>query len=468
MLNHVLKCTSCGARYGFSLERKLCDKCGKGLSLEVEKLSLEERGESGIWRYAGVLPSLGSEFHISLGEGDTILQKSRRMKERLGLNELWIKDETVEPTGSYLDRSSALFVSTALSLGYEKILTYSTGNLGASLAAYSSKAGLKMHVKVKPTIDLGKLYQMIIYGAEVSIVESFKEKKKMKDVAVAVEYDPLINEAKKTVMLEVFLQLNRNLPDYVILPMGEGGLVYATFKMLKELEKLRVVGKRARIVGVQPDECKPIVKAFERGVETVVAEPESRSRIFDLNVASPRFGDAALKAIRETNGVAVSVSEKEIFEALSILAEEEGILAEPAGSLSVAGLMKLVRDGEIDRSSSVICVVTGSGLKDPKVMKEIAHRKSSLGTLIEELSGGFRLSPTKTAILRLLSEKEMYGYQIWKWLREKYGIHLRIPTVYQHLEELVDKGYVKRRGSKTVMGRRREYYSLTERGEMLV
>ena len=84
MLNHVLKCTSCGARYGFSLERKLCDKCGKGLSLEVEKLSLEERGESGIWRYAGVLPSLGSEFHISLGEGDTILQKSRRMKERLG------------------------------------------------------------------------------------------------------------------------------------------------------------------------------------------------------------------------------------------------------------------------------------------------------------------------------------------------------------------------------------------------
>ncbi len=468
MFDHVLKCTGCGAKYGFSLERKLCDKCGKGLSLEIEKLSLEETGEPGIWRYAGVLPNLESEFHISLGEGDTSLQLSGRIRRRIGVGELWIKDETVEPTGSYLDRSSALFVSTALSLGYGKILTYSTGNLGASLAAYSSKAGLKMHVKVKPTIDLGKLYQMIIYGAEVSVVESFREKRRVRDAAVAMEYDPLINEAKKTVMLEVFLQLNRSLPDYIILPMGEGGLVYATFKMLKELEKLRVVGKQVKIVGVQPDECKPIVKAFERGADTVEAEPESRSRIFDLNVASPRFGDAALKAIRETNGVAVSVSEKEIFEALSILAEEEGILAEPAGSLPLAGLMKLVRDGEIDRDSSVVCVVTGSGLKDPKVMKEIAYRKSSLGMLIEELSGGFRLSPTKTAILRLLSEKEMYGYQIWKWLREKYGIHVRIPTVYQHLDELVKKGYVRKRGSKTVMGRRREYYSLTERGEALV
>ncbi|MEM2087493.1 MAG: pyridoxal-phosphate dependent enzyme [Thermoproteota archaeon] len=467
-MNSVLRCTGCGATYDFSLERKLCETCGNGLSIEVENPSLEETGEMGIWRYRGVLPSLGSYFHISLGEGDTSLQTSMRIRRRLGIEGLWIKDETVEPTGSYLDRSSALFVSAALSLGYGRILTYSTGNLGASLAAYSSKAGLKTHVKVKPTIDLGKLYQMIIYGAEVSVVESFREKKRAKDAAVAVEYDPLINEAKKTVMLEVFLQLNRSLPDYIILPMGEGGLVYATFKMLKELEKLGLSGKRVKIIGVQPDECRPIVKAFEEGSDTVEAEPESRSRIFDLNVTNPIFGDAALKAIRETGGMAVSVSEKEIFEALSVLAEEEGILAEPAGSLSLAGLMKLAGSGAISSSSRVVCVVTGSGLKDPKVMKEIAYRKSSLGTLIEELSGGFKLGPTKTAILRLLSEKEMYGYQLWTSLRERYHIEVSIPTVYQHLAELMEKEYVKKEGSKKVLGRRREYYSLTEKGEALV
>ncbi|MEM2608278.1 MAG: pyridoxal-phosphate dependent enzyme [Thermoproteota archaeon] len=468
MLDCVLKCSRCGSTFAFSVERKLCNKCGQGLLLEVKTISLgKDDRENGVWKYAGILPSINRDFRISLGEGDTPLQKSLRVKEEVGVKELWIKDETTEPTGSFLDRSSALFVSVALSLGYGKILTYSTGNLGASLAAYSSKAGLKTHVQVRPAIDLGKLYQMIIYGAEVEVVEAFREKRKMRGTMVAVEYDPLINEAKKTIMLEIFLQLSRRLPDYLILPMGEGGLVYATYKMLKDIEKL-FPANGTRIIGVQPEDCKPIVKAFEKGLNSVEAEPEPRGRIFDVSVANPRFGDAALRAIRETNGLAVSVGEKEIFEALSLLAEKEGILAEPAGSLSVAGLMKLRRDRVIDKDSIVVCVVTGSGLKDPKLMKEIAYRKSSLGTLIEELSGGFKLSPTKTAILRLLSEKEMYGYQIWKGLMEKYGIRVKIPTVYQHLDELVEKGYVKKDTSKTVMGRRREYYSLTERGEALV
>lgn len=466
-MNPVLRCTGCGAAYSFNVERKLCDKCGQGLTLEVKPSFVEEPGEHGIWRYCGILPAVERKFRVSLGEGNTMLQHGMRIEKSIGVEELWIKDETVEPTGSYLDRSSALFVSVALSLGYGRISTYSTGNLGASLAAYSSKAGLKTHVQVKPTIDLGKLYQMIIYGAEVSVVNSFG-KRSIKGAIVAVEHDPLINEAKKTIMLEILLQLSGRQPDYVILPMGEGGLAYATFKTLRELRELGVAKRSIGIVGVQPEDCKPIVKAFERGVDTVEAEAEPRSRIFDLNVANPRFGNAALSAIRQTGGLAVSVSEKEIFEALSLLAEKEGILAEPAGSLSLAGLIKLVKSGCLSRDVRVVCVVTGSGLKDPRVMKEIAFRKSSLGVLIEELSGGVRLGPTKTAILRLLSEKNMYGYEVWRGLREKYGMKVRIPTVYQHLSDLVEKGYVRREESRRVMGRKREYYSLTERGEAII
>jgi len=466
-LNHVLRCTCCGAAYGFSVERKLCNECGQGLMLEAKPSLLEEPEERGIWRHSGVLPAVEKRFRISLGEGNTMLQHGSRIEKSLGVEELWIKDETVEPTGSYLDRSSALFVSFALSLGYGRIFTYSTGNLGASLAAYASKAGLKTHVQVKPKIDLGKLYQMIIYGAEVSVVDSFG-KRGTKGALVAVEHDPLINEAKKTVMLETLLQLGGRLPDYIVLPMGEGGLVYATYRMLKELKELGAAKGNMRIVGVQPEDCKPIVKAFEKGLDAVEAEAESRSRIFDLNVANPRFGNAALRAIRQTGGMAVSVSEKEVFEALNILAEREGILAEPAGCLSLAGLAKLVKNGWLKRDVRVVCVVTGSGLKDPRVMKEIAHRKSSLGLLIEELSGGIRLGPTKAAILRLLSEKNMYGYEVWRGLREKYDVRIRIPTVYQHLADLAEKGYVRREESKRVCGRTREYYSLTERGEALV
>ncbi|MGQ9478963.1 MAG: pyridoxal-phosphate dependent enzyme [Thermoproteota archaeon] len=462
-----LRCTSCGTTYNFSLERKLCNRCGSGLWLETGRASLEESNEPGIWRYSGVLPNISRRFRVSLGEGGTMLQRSMGISRMIGLRKLWIKDETVEPTGSYLDRSSALFISTVLNMGYSRVFTYSTGNLGASLAAYSSKAGLKMSVQVKPTIDLGKLYQIIIYGADVSVVESFR-KHDARDSAVAIEYDPLINVVKKTLMLEIFLQLGMSLPDYVVLPMGEGGLVYATYMMLRELEEIGYTKDRTRIIGVQPEECKPIVRAFENGSDAVKVEREAKSRIFDLNVTNPRFGNAALRAIRKTGGLGVSVSEREIFEALNLLAEREGVLAEPAGSLSVAGLIKLVRSGILDEDSSVVCVVTGSGLKDPKVMKEIAFRKSGLGELIEELSGGLRLGQTKAAILRLLSEKEMYGYQIWRELREKYGIEIRIPTVYQHLAELIQGGYVKKGGSTLAMGRRREYYTLTEKGEALV
>jgi len=466
-LNHVLRCTGCGAAYSFNVERKLCDKCGQGLTLEIKPSFVEEPGEHGIWRYGGILPAVERKFRVSLGEGNTMLQHGMRIEKSIGVEELWIKDETVEPTGSYLDRSSALFVSVALSLGYERVFTYSTGNLGASLAAYSSKAGLKTHVQVKPTIDVGKLCQMIIYGAEVNVVNSF-EKRAVKGAIVAVEHDPLINEAKKTIMLEILLQLSERPPDYVVLPMGEGGLAYATYKMMMELRELDVIKESTRIVGVQPEDCKPIVKAFEKSFDTVEAEAEPRSRIFDLNVANPRFGNAALKAIRQTDGLAVSVSEKEIFEAISLLAEKEGILAEPAGSLALAGLVKLVRNGEVERDSRIVCVVTGSGLKDPRVMREIAYRKSNLGMLIEELSGGIRLGSTKTAILKLLSEKNMYGYEVWRGLREKYGVNVKIPTVYQHLSNLVEKGYVRRVEAKRVMGRKREYYSLTERGEAIV
>ncbi|MEM3712187.1 MAG: pyridoxal-phosphate dependent enzyme [Thermoproteota archaeon] len=468
MSDYFLKCSKCNSTYAFSIERKLCNKCGQGLWLEVKTTSLDKCDEEqGIWKYGGILPNVKREFRISLGEGESPLQKSLRIREEVDVRELWIKDETMEPTGSYLDRCSALFVSTILNMGYEKILTYSTGNLGASISAYSSRAGIKTHVQVKPTIDLGKLYQMIIYGAEVKVVEAFRERRGVKNTAIAVEYDPLINEAKKTIMLEIFLQLNKRLPDYVILPMGEGGLVYATYNMLKEIWRLNPKVNRTRIIGVQSEGCKPIVNAFEKSLDFIEPNLESKGRIFDVSVPNPKFGIAALRAIRETGGIAVSVSDREIFEAISLLAEKEGIFAEPAGSLSIAGLIKLVREGVIDKSSTFVCIVTGSGLKDPKVMKEIAHRKSSLGVLIEELSGGFRLSPTKTAILRLLSEREMYGYQIWKGLREKYGIHVKIPTVYQHLNELVEKGYVRKGESKTIMGRRREYYSLTERGEAL-
>ena len=472
MKNIILRCTYCNTIYNFDINKELCEKCGSGLSIEMSKLNFLKilKNEVGIWKYANILPNVDKKFRFSLGEANTNLHKSTWIKKDVKVDEVWFKDETTEPTGSYLDRSSALFISIISSLGYKNIVTYSTGNLGASLSAYSSKAGLKMQVYIKPGIDLGKLYQMIAYGAEVNIIKNFKEELiKKGDTAIAIEYNPIINEAKKTIMLEIFFQLDKNLPDYIILPMGEGGLVYSTFKMLIEIKNLiKCKNNKMKIIGVQPEGCAPIVKAFEKSLDYIEIENEPRTRIFDLNVMNPKFGNAALKAIRETNGYAISISDSEIFNATMILARKEGILAEPAASLTLAGLIKLRKDGEIEKDSRIVCVITGSGLKDPKIMKEIALKESNLSSLIEELSGKIQLGNTKMAILKLLSEKEMYGYQIWKELREKYDLNIKMPTIYQHLSELIEKGYIKKTISRSILGRKREYYSLTDKGKNLV
>ncbi len=468
--NLTLNCIKCGTVYKFDVDRKLCERCGCGLSIEttvpIEFKEINE--EIGIWRYAQLFPYVSKGFQFSLGEGNTCLIESSRLKRELNVEGLWFKNETTEPTGSYFDRCSALFVSFIKSLGYKSIVTYSTGNLAASLAAYSSKAGIPLYVNVKPMVDVGKLYQMILYGAKVNVIQDFSKTKTFKEEALATEYDPIINEAKKTVLLEIFLQLGKRLPEYIILPMGEGGLAYFTYKMLKELKHMfGLEDIRCKIVGVQPSGCAPIVKAYEEGLEEAPFETKFFTRILDLSVSRPRYGSAALKAIRETGGYAVSVSEEECYRALSILAEMEGILAEPAASLSLAGLIKLRRLGEIKRDSTVVCIITGGGLKDPKIMKDIALKKSEVGFLLEELSG-VKLGLTKRSILELLSIEDMYGYQIWRKLRENYRIMLKIPSVYQHLNQLIEMGYVKRIGSKNVLGRRREYYSLTDKGKIIL
>lgn len=465
-----LKCTNCGTIYDFNINLKKCKKCGSGLSVELSynsELNFSYT-QTGLWKLSSVLPEVEENFRVSLGEGNTTLHRSDRIEGELEIKELFFKDETIEPTGSYLDRSSALFVSFILSQGFRRITTYSTGNLGASLSAYSSKAGVGMQLYVKQGIELGKLYQMIAYGASVSVVETFKELKGKNGTVTVTEYDPIVNEAKKTIMEEVFFQLNFQLPDYIIVPMGEGGLAYATYKALNEIKKLRNVDtKKAKIVGVQSEGCAPIVKAYSKNLNFVEPETEPKTRIFDLSVANPKFGNAALKSIKETEGLAVSVSDEEVLDAMSFLAEKEGILAEPAASSTIAALKKLVKQKEISKDSTVVCFITGSGLKDPRVMKEIALRKSNLGELIEELSGGTSLSYTKMKILRILSEKDAYGYQIWKELKKKYGMNIKIPTVYQHLLDLVKEGYIEKSETISTSGRKREYYKLTDRGKAL-
>jgi len=457
-----LKCTGCGEEYDYDINLKFCIKCGCGLTFQLKDLSKLEFSEgcSGIWKFSKILPHVNENYRISLGEGNTFIHHSRRIGLDLGLD-LWFKDETIEPTGSYLDRSSALFTSKILDMKIKELTIYSKGNLSSSLAAYMAKASIKLKVYFDRNMDIGKLYQIIAYGAEV-----IPKTELVKGVKIhEVEYDPLINEAKKTIIWELILQLNPP-PEYIILPMGIGGLAYGTYKALMEAIKLGILKEKPKIVGVQPKGCSPIVKAFEENSKDVEVDFAETS-IHDLNHPKPRYGLAALKAIRETNGLAVAVEEAEAIRALKNLARYEGILAEPAASLTIAALEKLVRSGSIERNSRVVCIITGSGLKDPKILREIAVQSPKIGGLIKDMDGK-TIGDTKLMIMRILSEGENYGYGIWRKLKDYYGVELKMPTLYQHIKELLREGYVNKSRTIKTMGRIREYYKLTEKGKSII
>lgn len=457
-----LKCTGCGEEYDYDINLKLCGKCGCGLTFQLKDLNKFKFPEDGrgIWKFSSILPHVNENYRISLGEGNTFIHHSRRIGLDLGLD-LWFKDETIEPTGSYLDRSSALFTSKILDMKIRELTIYSKGNLSSSLAAYMAKASIKLRVYFDRNMDIGKLYQIIAYGAEIIPITEPPRGIKIHEV----EYDPLINEAKKTITWELILQLNPP-PEYIILPMGIGGLAYSTYKALMEMIRIGLIREKPKIIGVQPKGCAPIVKAFEENSKRVEVE-YSETSIHDLNHPKPRYGYAALKAIKETNGLAIAIEEAEARQALKDLARYEGILAESAASLTIAALKNLVKDGIIERNSRVVCIITGSGLKDPKVLREIAIQSPKIGGLIKDINGTI-IGDTKLMIMRILCEGENYGYGIWRKLRDYYGVELKMPTLYQHIKELLREGYIEKNKTMKVMGRIREYYKLTDKGKTII
>ena len=431
--------------------RRFCE-CGGSLEYryDLEELRKAEPLErKGFWRYAPYMPEVSSV--VTLGEGGTPLRKAERLSGKLGVG-VYLKDETVNPTGSFRDRCASLMVSNALDLGYSFIVSGSDGNLGASVAAYSAKAGINCTAVVPKNIDLGKLAQMIVYDA---FVEEWGEStedaiSKAEEIAsetgaynATAELNPLNIEALKTISFEIHEQMG--IPDWIIAPAGSGGTVYALWKGFKEMEMMGKLESAPRLVAVQAEGCKPIVDAYIKGCRKPEKVERVRTAISALRVASPMYGAEALNALRESRGVAVAVSDGEILESGKELARLEGVFAEPASSATVACLRRLVRDGVVDKGERVVCILTGSGLKTTDIIKALKVKRVR----------GYASLPTKGAILRILSEGDAYGYAIWKRL----GKAITLGAVYQHLSDLESKGLVTsfHRGG-------RRYFRLTDKG----
>lgn len=387
-------CMACGNELTESDPRSRCPACG-GL-LEVHhrppELSREEmlarfterRGRpgesaSGVWRFREiVLPS--AESVVSHPEGNTPLLHRPALDEWTGADRLRIKHEGHNPTGSFKDRGMTVGITQAMRLGAEAVACASTGNTAASLAAYAAQAGIPALVLVPAEkVAMGKLAQALAYGARTLLVRAdfddclrlVEQASTRLGVYLLNSINPFRIEGQKTIVLELLQQLGWQPPDWIVLPAGNLGNTAAFGKALQECRDWGLIDRTPRLAAVQAAGAAPFARSFEGDFErkhTVKAETVATA----IRIGNPASYDRAVRAIRDTNGVVLTVEDAELLEAKAAV-DGCGVGCEPASAASIAGVRKLIRNGTIDRSDEVIAILTGNLLKDPEILLEY-HR----------------------------------------------------------------------------------------------
>ncbi|MFX1270255.1 MAG: threonine synthase [Promethearchaeota archaeon] len=484
-LQSGFRCTGCGKEFVPEKYINSCPICGQILEVTYDlgrarnqftPRKIRNRGPA-IWKYLELLPIRSEANMVSLGEGGTYLHRCDGLAKDFGIECLYLKDETTNPTGAFIDRGTAVEVSAAKEHGFKSVCCGSTGNLAASLVAYAARAGLesKVFIGQRGNVDIGKFYQILAYAADVEIVRDHEEAVSMarqegRRSHLITSSNPHFMEGEKTTVYETCEQLDWTAPDWIIAPMGNGGHVSMIWKGLRELEQIGLIdASHTRIIGAQASGCAPIVEAFKRGVKTITPPSSASTVAFDICVRNPVCGSTALMAIEESGGMAISSSDREILEAVRQLARREGVFAEPSSATTIAALQKLIHSGKIERGESIVCVITGMGLKYPEIARTFVKGTGPLEHLLSRIEGRkvtTKLGQTKIRILQILSKCESYGYGIWKALLDEYGMDLKIPSIYQHLTELTSSGLIiNTRVEKTYENRQRSYYALTEKGK---
>lgn len=376
-----LQCPECGEEFEADVVQTVCESCDSPLfarydlaqtarALSRERVSARP---AGLWRWAELLPVRDPGKRFTLGEGDTPLLPLRRIGERLGLKRLYVKDEGVNPTGTFKARGMAVALSRAIELGTEEAVTPTAGNAGGALANYAARAGIPAHIYMPRDAPASNQAEVLAAGSDLQLVEGTIEDAGREAAAEASSRgwtnfstfrEPYRVEGKKTMGLELADDFGWELPEVVIYPTGGGTGLVGMWKAFEELEELGWVdSRRPRMVSVQSEACAPIVDAMRSGADRVVAAKSNPTRAPGLRVAKPYADRLILRAIRESGGSAVAVSEEQIAASEAELARAEGIFACPEGAATLAGLEKLVQAGEVEPDERVVLFNTGTGLK---------------------------------------------------------------------------------------------------------
>ena len=376
-----LECTYCGLIHSVHEPNRLCVDCGKVLyprydiekaRLEVNKENLKVR-DSNMWRYFEMMPVLDFKNVVTLGEGFTPILSASRLSERLGCQDIVIKDEGVNPTASFKARGLSAAVSKAKELGITKLTMPSAGNAAGAMSSYAARAGLEGYVFMPQDAPYSNQKEVDITGGRLTLIDglisdagvlSREKAAEMNLFDVSTLQEPYRVEGKKTMGYEIAEQLSWELPDVIIYPTGGGTGIVGMWKAFEEMELLGWIGsKRPRMFAVQSDGCAPIVKAFIEGKEFADMWEDASTMASGIRVPAAIGDYLILQALRDSNGGALTVSDDEIIKMMSIVASLEGMFVCPEGAATAVALDKLLIDGLVKDNEKVLLLNTGSGLK---------------------------------------------------------------------------------------------------------
>ncbi len=399
-----LECSQCGAKHEPGHVKNVCD-CGGPLFVRYDMEQLRQgwsrewlnNAPPTMWRYAAVLPIGKPSSIVSLGEGMSPLVRCRRAGARLGLDDLWVKDDGVNPTGSFKARGLSCAVSMAVELGVHALAIPSAGNAASALAAYAAAAGIEAHIFMPRDVPQSNYVECKSFGAQVTLVDGL-----INDCARLVAEgcaskgwfdmstlrEPYRVEGKKTMGWEIAEQFHWELPDVILYPTGGGVGLMGMWKAFEELETLGwTSAKKPRMIAVQAEGCRPIVEAFERGEKQCRFWERAHTVASGLRVPKPLGDFLILDILRASGGSAVAVSDAELLDAGVRFASEEGMFVAPEGAACIAAIEKLVASGVVKPGERVLIYNTGSGLKyigaySTRFPRSEASQQDKLGGLI--------------------------------------------------------------------------------------
>jgi len=396
MLAKNLKCTACATTYSLDERSVVCSSCGNVLDIEYDLSHIQ--GKPGdeiltnrtrsLWRYRQLLPISEERQIISMGEGLTPLRKASRYGGSIGLSDLALKLDYLNPTGSFKDRGTSVSISKIKQLEITAVLDDSSGNAGASLAAYCAAAGIACTLYVPAAAPSEKLIQAEMYGEKITkvagsrteVAKAAEDAWKLSGVYYASHnLSPFFFDGMKTLAYEVAEDMNWRVPDHVVFPVGGGALMAGAYKGFQDLKKLGWTDRLPRVHCVQSEDCMPIVEAFRKGSRHIEVATEGETIAGGIRISNPGRGDQVLEAIRSTKAAAVSVTDDAILRIQTLLARTEGIFVEPTSCAALAGVTKLLETNVISPQDSVVVPLTGFGLKD---MQNAAKSLEAIKTLV--------------------------------------------------------------------------------------